>query len=78
MNLLEIPDNYDVLMMHGSGSGEFRASAVIFNLVAFWVEQRRRRAMNELEGDEDAVLESCKRDRTRSKTRLPRHRLLVT
>ena len=60
VSLLEIPDNYDVLIMHGGGSGEF--SAVVFNLVAVWVEQRRRRAMEELHGDEYAVLERIRRE----------------
>ena len=35
-SLLDIPDNYEILMMHGGGSGEF--SAVVFNLPAVWVE----------------------------------------
>ncbi|KAJ5825476.1 hypothetical protein N7474_002614 [Penicillium riverlandense] len=40
--LLDIPDNYDILFMQAGGSGEF--SAVVHNLVAVWVERRRRRA----------------------------------
>lgn len=46
MSLLDIPDNYEVLFVHGGGSGEF--SAVVFNLVAVWVEVRRRAAEKEL------------------------------
>jgi phosphoserine aminotransferase len=40
--LLDIPDNYEILFMQAGGSGEF--SAVVHNLVAVWVERRRRRA----------------------------------
>lgn len=54
-NILEIPESHEILFMHGGGSGEF--SAVVFNMVAVWVEKRRRRAMEELEGDEAKVLE---------------------
>ena len=54
IELLDIPESYDVLLMHGGGSGEF--SAVVFNLVAVWVEKRRRRAMKDLDGDEQAVV----------------------
>ncbi len=31
-----------ILFLHGRGSGEF--SAVVFNMVAVWVEKRRRKA----------------------------------
>lgn len=54
ISLLAIPDNYEVLFMHGGGSGEF--SAVVFNLVAVWVEKRRRVAEKELGDEPDAVL----------------------
>lgn len=53
--VLDIPDNYEVLFMHGGGSGEF--SAVVFNMVAHWVEKRKRRAMEDLGGDEAKVIE---------------------
>lgn len=55
ISLLAIPDNYDVLFMHGGGSGEF--SAVVFNLVAVWVEKRRRAAEKELGDKPDAILQ---------------------
>ena len=58
--LLEIPDTHDVLFMHGGGSGEF--SAVVFNLVAVWVEKRRRIAEKEIGGDEKAILERVQKD----------------
>lgn len=40
-SLLDVPDDYEILFMHGGGSGEF--SAVVYNLVGVWVERRRRR-----------------------------------
>ncbi|KAL8966318.1 MAG: hypothetical protein Q9183_003423 [Haloplaca sp. 2 TL-2023] len=55
-SLLEIPENYEILLMHGGGSGEF--SAVVFNMVAFWVEKRRRHAEAELGADaEEQIIE---------------------
>lgn len=38
--LLEIPEDYEILFMHGGGSGQF--SAVVFNMIAHWIERRRR------------------------------------
>lgn len=58
--LLDIPDNYDVLFMHGGGSGEF--SAVVFNMVAVWVERRRRRAESELNGDTEKIIERVRQE----------------
>lgn len=58
--LLDIPDNYEILFLHGGASGEF--SAVVYNLVPVWVEKRRRRAEAELGGDEQAVLQRVKED----------------
>ena len=46
--------------MHGGGSGEF--SAVVFNMVAVWVENRRRRAESELNGDSDKILERVRQE----------------
>ena len=46
--------------MHGGGSGEF--SAVVFNMVAFWVEKRRRSAEKELGNDEGKILQKVKKD----------------
>ena len=60
VSLLDIPDNYEILFMHGGGSAEF--SAVVFNMVAVWVERRRRRAKKDLAGDEQKVLERVKRE----------------
>ena len=58
--LLNIPDNYDILFMHGGGSGEF--SAVVFNMVAVWVEKRRRCAEAECDGDSAQILERVRRE----------------
>lgn len=55
VSILEIPESHAVLLTQGGGSGEF--SAVVFNMVAVWVEKRRRRAMEDLGGDEGKVLE---------------------
>ncbi len=65
--VLEIPDNYEIILMHGGGSGEF--SAVVFNMIAMWVEKRRREAMEELNGDEGRVLERV-RNEVRTQLRL--------
>lgn len=45
--LLDIPENYEILFMQAGGSGEF--SAVVQNLVAVWVERRRKRAEAEIQ-----------------------------
>ncbi|MCJ1353515.1 MAG: Phosphoserine transaminase [Icmadophila ericetorum] len=60
ISLLDIPDDYEIIFMHGGGSGEF--SAVVFNMVAIWVERRRRAAVNELGDDEAKVLERVKKE----------------
>ena len=60
ISVLEIPADYEVLFMHGGGSGEF--SAVVFNMVAIWVEQRRRRAEKELGGDADQILARVRKE----------------
>jgi len=55
ISLLNIPDNYEILFMHGGGSGEF--SAVVLNLTAVWVEKRRRAAAKELGDNQNAILQ---------------------
>jgi phosphoserine aminotransferase len=45
-SLLDIPDNYEILFLQSGGTGEF--SAVVYNLVALWVEKRRVRAQEDL------------------------------
>ena len=59
-DLLDIPENYEILFMHGGGSGEF--SAVVFNMVAVWVEKRRRRAEAEYNGDTEKIVERVRRE----------------
>lgn len=58
--LLDIPDSYEILFLQGGGTGEF--SAVVYNLVAIWVEKRRVRAQEELmvamaDGKEQGTME---------------------
>lgn len=60
ISFLDIPDNYEILFLHGGGSGEF--SAVVFNMVAVWVEKRRRRAKEELGDNDEAVLQRVKKE----------------
>ncbi|KAL9102282.1 MAG: hypothetical protein Q9163_002551 [Psora crenata] len=60
-SLLDIPDSHDIIFMHGGGSGEF--SAVVFNMVAHWVERRRRAAIKELgEAEGGKVLERVRNE----------------
>ena len=61
-SLLDIPtDQYEILFMHGGGSAEF--SAVVLNLVAHWVERRRRIAVKDLgEADEGEILERVRKE----------------
>ena len=59
-SLLDIPDTHEVLFMHGGGSGEF--SAVVYNMVAYWVERRRRMAERELGDAQEEILERLKRE----------------
>ncbi|KAL6721450.1 Phosphoserine transaminase [Lecanora helva] len=58
--LLDIPDNYEILFMHGGGSGEF--SAVVFNLVAMWVEKRRREAEKELGNQQAPIIQRVRKE----------------
>lgn len=60
ISFLAIPDNYEILFLHGGGSGEF--SAVVYNLVPVWVEKRRKRAEQELGGDESAIVRKVRED----------------
>ncbi|KAL2039068.1 hypothetical protein N7G274_008117 [Stereocaulon virgatum] len=59
-SLLEIPDSYEILFMHGGGSGEF--SAVVYNMVAMWVEKRRQMAERELGDAQEEILEKVKKE----------------
>jgi phosphoserine aminotransferase len=44
--LIDVPDTHEILFLQGGGSGEF--SAVVYNLVAVWVEKRRRCAAEDI------------------------------
>ena len=59
-SLLDVPDSHAVIFMHGGGSGEF--SAVVYNMVAVWVEKRRRLAARELGSTEEKILERVKKE----------------
>ena len=60
-HLLEIPDDYEILFLQGGGSGEFSAS--VQNVVGYWVEKRRRRAVAELGEDKEVeVVERVKKE----------------
>ena len=64
IQLLEIPEDYEILFLQGGGSGEFSAS--VQNVVGYWVERRRRKAVAELGGEEKAdekdVVERVRKD----------------
>ena len=66
-SLLVIPDTHDILFMQAGASAQF--SAVPLNLVAYWVENRRRAAVKELGDDETAVLERV-RDELKAKLKM--------
>lgn len=46
--LLDIPEDYEILFLQSGGSGEF--SAVVYHMVALWVERRRKEVEEELKG----------------------------
>lgn len=58
--ILEIPDNYEIMLSHGGGSGQF--SAIVSNMIAMWVEKRRREAIEEEDSDERRILERVRRE----------------
>lgn len=53
-DLLEIPDDYDILFLQSGGSGEFSAS--VYNLVSIWVEKKRAQIAQQVGDDKDEVL----------------------
>ena len=52
--LYDIPDTYEILFMQAGGSGEF--SAVVHNLVAVWIERRRKKLEKEIGNKEDEIV----------------------
>ena len=60
ISVLEIPDNYEILFLHGGGTGQF--SAVVHNMIEVWVERRRRQAEEDLPGEKEKILERVRRE----------------
>ncbi|KAH8896276.1 phosphoserine aminotransferase [Thozetella sp. PMI_491] len=46
---LDIPPDYDVLFMHGGGTGQFSSTA--YNFVGAWVARKRQDIIRDIEGD---------------------------
>ncbi|KPM37447.1 hypothetical protein AK830_g9100 [Neonectria ditissima] len=46
---LDIPDDYEVLFMQGSGTGQF--SAAVYNFVGAWVARKHREIFGHIQGD---------------------------
>ncbi|KAF2729348.1 phosphoserine aminotransferase [Polyplosphaeria fusca] len=53
-NLLDIPDDYEILFLQSGGSGEF--SATVYNLVSIWVEKKRAKIAEEVGDDKAEVV----------------------
>lgn len=54
IDLLDIPDDYDILFLQSGGTGEFSAS--VYNLVSIWVEKQRARIAQDVGDDQAEVL----------------------
>ncbi|RFU72547.1 phosphoserine aminotransferase [Trichoderma arundinaceum] len=50
---LDVPDDYEVLLMQGGGTGEFSATA--YNLVGTWVTNKRREIFGQGSDDKEAL-----------------------
>ncbi|KAK3363692.1 phosphoserine aminotransferase [Lasiosphaeria hispida] len=46
---LDIPDDYEILFMHGGGTGQFSATA--YNLVGAWVTRKQQEISGGIQGD---------------------------
>ncbi|KAL4784437.1 pyridoxal phosphate-dependent transferase [Aspergillus varians] len=60
-NFLDIPSEFEILIMQGGGSGQF--DATVYNLTAIWVERQRQKILKE-KGDlseEDVIAELRKK-----------------
>ncbi|KAL4966068.1 O-phospho-L-serine:2-oxoglutarate transaminase [Aspergillus stella-maris] len=44
-SFLDIPDDFEILIMQGGGSGQF--DATVYNLTAIWVERQRQKILKE-------------------------------
>ncbi|GAB1199622.1 hypothetical protein APSETT444_008979 [Aspergillus pseudonomiae] len=59
-SFLDVPSNYEILMMQGGGSGQFDATA--YNIVSAWVEKQRQKIVKELgEASEDDVVKELRK-----------------
>ncbi len=67
--LFSIPDDYEILFMQGGGSGEF--SAAVYHMVGLWVENRRKKAEQDIRAQEggDEGLEAKVLDRLKTEVR---------
>ncbi|KAH6605583.1 hypothetical protein Trco_004736 [Trichoderma cornu-damae] len=46
---LDIPDDYEILFMHGGGTGQF--SAIVYNFVGAWVARKYKEIFGDIQGD---------------------------
>ncbi|KAL4921382.1 pyridoxal phosphate-dependent transferase [Aspergillus aurantiobrunneus] len=60
-NFLDIPPEFEILIMQGGGSGQF--DATVYNLTAIWVERQRQKILKEKGelSEEDAIAELRKK-----------------
>ncbi|KAB8222855.1 pyridoxal phosphate-dependent transferase [Aspergillus novoparasiticus] len=59
-SFLDVPSNYEILMMQGGGSGQF--DATVYNIVSAWVEKQRQKIVKELgEASEDDVVRELRK-----------------
>ncbi|KAL4800768.1 pyridoxal phosphate-dependent transferase [Aspergillus venezuelensis] len=60
-SFLDIPDDFEILIMQGGGSGQF--DATVYNLTAIWVERQRQKILKEKGGlsEEEVIAELRKK-----------------
>jgi phosphoserine aminotransferase len=58
-DLLEIPDDYEILFLQSGGSGEF--SATVYNLVSIWVEKKRAKIAEEVGDNKDELMKRLRK-----------------
>jgi phosphoserine aminotransferase len=59
-SFLDVPDNYEILMMQGGGSGQF--DATVYNVVSIWVEKQRQKILKDLgEISEDDLVKELRK-----------------
>jgi phosphoserine aminotransferase len=57
--LLDIPDDYEILFLQSGGTGEF--SATVYHLVSVWVEKKRAKIAEEVGDDKEEVLKRLRK-----------------